>query len=55
MDNGHKDFLHLRSRVWPGPEGEGNMMPLPYTALLVSIIIMISVTIFILMRRYHDQ
>ena len=31
------------------------MMPLPYAALLVSIIIMISFTIFVLMRRYHDQ
>ena len=31
------------------------MMPLPYSVLLVSIIIMISFTIFILMRRYHDQ
>ena len=29
-------------------------MPLPYSALLVAIIIMITFTIFILMRRYHD-
>jgi len=30
-------------------------MPLPYFALLVSIIIMLSITLFVLMRRYHDQ
>jgi hypothetical protein len=30
------------------------MMPLAYSALLISIIVMISITIFILMRRYHD-
>ncbi len=30
-------------------------MPLPYFALLVSIIIMLSITLFILMRRYNDQ
>ncbi len=29
-------------------------MPLPYSALLVAIIIMITFTIFMLMRRYHD-
>ncbi|MGB7544377.1 MAG: hypothetical protein WBL92_02135 [Methanothrix sp.] len=41
--------------IWLGSEGEEMMMPLPYSVLLVSIIIMISFTIFILMRRYHDQ
>jgi len=30
------------------------MMPLAYSALLISIIAMISITILILMRRYHD-
>lgn len=30
-------------------------MPLPYSVLMISIIIMISITIFILMRRYNDQ
>jgi hypothetical protein len=29
-------------------------MPFPYFALLVSIIIMLSITLFVLMRRYHD-
>jgi hypothetical protein len=35
--------------------GGKKMMPLPYFALLISIIIMLSITLFILMRRYHDQ
>ncbi len=30
-------------------------MPLPYFALLISIAVMISITILVLMRRYHDQ
>ncbi len=30
------------------------LMPLPYLALLGSILIMLSITLFILMRRYHD-
>gem|GEM_PF-2071802 len=54
-DNGHRGFLHLCARVTPGAREGRNMMPLPYAALLVSIIIMISFTIFVLMRRYHDQ
>ncbi len=29
-------------------------MPAPYFALLISLVAMISITIFILMRRYHD-
>ena len=29
-------------------------MPFPYFALLISIIIMLSITLFVLMRRYHD-
>ena len=41
--------------VTPGAREGRNMMPLPYAALLVFIIIMISFTIFVLMRRYHDQ
>ncbi|HNQ53912.1 MAG: hypothetical protein GX463_00630 [Methanothrix sp.] len=43
------------ARVTPGAREGRNMMPLPYAALLVFIIIMISFTIFVLMRRYHDQ
>jgi|WetSurMetagenome_2_1015567.scaffolds.fasta_scaffold13681_6 hypothetical protein len=30
-------------------------MPLPYFALLITIIIMLSITLFVLLRRYHDQ
>jgi hypothetical protein len=30
------------------------IMPTPYLALLVSIAAMLSITIFILLRRYHD-
>lgn len=29
-------------------------VPVPYLALLISIAIMLSVTIILLMRRYHD-
>lgn len=37
-----------------GFEDEMMIMPLPYAAMLISIIIMISITVFILMRKYHD-
>jgi hypothetical protein len=30
------------------------MMPLPYSALLISILAMLAITLFVLMRRYHD-
>lgn len=30
------------------------IIPVPYLALLISIVVMLTVTIFLLMRRYHD-
>jgi len=34
--------------------GGTNTVPLPYTALLIAIAAMIALTLFVLMRRYHD-
>ena len=48
----HCPAKHINVQI--STKGGNNTVPLPYTMLLISIAAMLTLTLFVLMRRYHD-